>query len=61
MKKLLNSVGRGVKKVMDEGREKVEMLVGAAVESFSNDKNRKIVGLILTMFGLGIYLSGYIK
>lgn len=36
-------------------------MVDVAINSFNNDKNRKIIGLTICLFGLGLFLSGYVK
>lgn len=56
-----NKLKKGVSKIMECGKNKTELMVDVAINSFNNDKNRKIIGLTICLFGLGLFLSGYLK
>lgn len=50
---MLRKIGKGIKKVMGEK-------IQACKEVLSNDKSRKVLGVILIGVGSGLFVSGYI-
>lgn len=45
-----------VKKVVDNQKEKLELCLNFV----TNDKNRRVVGVIVAAFGIGVFISGCI-
>lgn len=50
---MLRKIGKGIKKFVSE---KVQV----CKEILSSDKNRKVLGIIVTSIGIGLFASGYI-
>ncbi len=50
---MLRKIGKGIKKFVNE-------TVQICKEFLSNDKKRKVMGVILVGIGIGLFASGYI-
>ncbi len=51
---MLRKIGKGIKKFVNDK-------IQACKEVLSNDKNRKVMGVILIGVGVGLFVSGYIQ
>ena len=53
LKNVFQKIGKGLKKFVNEK-------VKTCKDILSNDKNRKVMGVILIGVGMGLFASGYI-